>query len=121
MNSTVKHLLIWVLTVGVLLMGWKFVTMNMSNTHDTAISESQMQNDIDGGKVTEITVNGSEVSGVYKEAGKTFHTVITPNFMDRAEEAERVGYGFALPASNNALVVPIVPKVHQNSAVEIAA
>ncbi len=39
----------------------------------------------------------------------------------RLEEAARVGYGFALPASNNASVVPIVPKVHQNSAVEIAA
>jgi integrase len=39
----------------------------------------------------------------------------------RLEEAARVGYGFALPASNNASVVPIVPKVHQNRAVEIAA
>ena len=39
----------------------------------------------------------------------------------RLEEAARVGYGFALPASSNASVVPIVPKVHQNSAVEIAA
>ena len=35
----------------------------------------------------------------------------------RLDEAERVGYGFTLPAS----VVPIVPKLHQNSAVEIAA
>jgi integrase len=39
----------------------------------------------------------------------------------RLDEAERVGYGFALPTFNNASVVPIVPKVHQNSAVEIAA
>ena len=39
----------------------------------------------------------------------------------RLDEATRVGYGFALPASNNASVVPIVPKVHQNSEVEIAA
>jgi hypothetical protein len=39
----------------------------------------------------------------------------------RLDEAARVGYGFALPASNNASVVPIVPKVHQNSAVEIGA
>ena len=39
----------------------------------------------------------------------------------RLDEAERVGYGFALPASEIAPVVPIVPKVHQNSAVEKAA
>jgi hypothetical protein len=39
----------------------------------------------------------------------------------RLDEAERVGYGFALPASNNPSVVPIVPKLHQNSAAEVAA
>jgi integrase len=39
----------------------------------------------------------------------------------RLDEAERVGYGFALPASEIGSVVPIVPKVHQNSAVEKAA
>jgi integrase len=36
----------------------------------------------------------------------------------RLDEAERVGYGFSLP---NVAVVPIVPKLHQNSAAEIAA
>jgi integrase len=39
----------------------------------------------------------------------------------RLHEAKRVGYGFVLPASNNVSVVPNVPKLHQNSAVEIAA
>jgi integrase len=39
----------------------------------------------------------------------------------RLDEAERVGYGFALPASNNPSVVPIVPKLHQNSAAEVVA
>lgn len=39
----------------------------------------------------------------------------------RLDEAERVGYGFDLPAPENASVVPNVPKLHQNSAVEKAA
>jgi integrase len=39
----------------------------------------------------------------------------------RLDEAKRVGYGFTLPALNDVSVVPIVPKLHQNSAVEIAA
>jgi len=39
----------------------------------------------------------------------------------RLDEAARVGYGFVLPAPENTSVVPIVPKLHQNSAVEIAA
>jgi len=36
----------------------------------------------------------------------------------RLDEAERVGYGFVLPALNNVSVVPIVPNLHQNSAVD---
>jgi integrase len=39
----------------------------------------------------------------------------------RLDEATRVGYGFTLPASNDVTVVPIVPKLHQKSAVEVAA
>jgi hypothetical protein len=39
----------------------------------------------------------------------------------RLDEAKRVGYGFALPASNNMSVVPNVPKMHQHRAQEIAA
>ena len=36
----------------------------------------------------------------------------------RLDEAERVGYGFVLPASKDASVVPNVPKMHQSRAVK---
>jgi len=39
----------------------------------------------------------------------------------RLDEAERVGFGFSLPENPIVAVVPNVPKLHQNSAVEIAA
>jgi len=39
----------------------------------------------------------------------------------RLDEAERVGYGFTLPGSDVGSAVPIVPKLHQNSAGEKAA
>ena len=39
----------------------------------------------------------------------------------RVNEAQRVGYGFALPAANTASVVPIVPKSHRKTATEKAA
>ena len=39
----------------------------------------------------------------------------------RLDEAKRVGYGFSLPAFEAGSVVPIVPKLHQNSAVEKVA
>jgi len=97
LNSTVKHLLIWVLTVGVLLMGWRLVTANMNNAKDVPISESKMQNDIDAGLIKDITVNGSEVTGTYKDSTKgAFHTVVTPTFMDRAEEQDMTAHGVEL-------------------------
>jgi hypothetical protein len=39
----------------------------------------------------------------------------------RLDEAERVGYGFALPMSMEGSVVPIVPKSLQQNAGEVAA
>lgn len=39
----------------------------------------------------------------------------------RLDEAERVSYGFALPTSKDASVVPIVPKSQQESGAEVAA
>jgi integrase len=39
----------------------------------------------------------------------------------RLDEAERVGYGFALPVSKDASVVPIVPKSQQEDGSEVAA
>jgi integrase len=39
----------------------------------------------------------------------------------RLDEATRVGYGFALPKSTNAAVVPNVPRMHQNRAAGKAA
>lgn len=41
-------------------------------------------------------------------------------FQLRLDEADRVGYGFVLPSSEGS-VVPIVPKMHQNRAVEKVA
>jgi integrase len=39
----------------------------------------------------------------------------------RLNEAERVGYGFTLPASNKPSMIPMIPKLHQNRAVERVA
>ena len=104
LNSTVKHLLIWVLTIGALIVGWRFVVANMSQSHDQAISESKMQNDIDAGLVQDVTVNGNEVMGTYKNGRGSFHTVVTPTFMDHAEEKDLNDHGVSLtvkdPAGN---------------------
>jgi cell division protease FtsH len=82
LNSTVKHLLIWVLTIACLLVGWQFVYKNMATGHDKGVSLTQMQNDAEAGKITNITVAGSEVTGEYKDSKETFHTTIPANYPD---------------------------------------
>ncbi len=82
MNSTVKQLLIWVLTLGCLLVGWRFVATNMAAGHDKATSVTEMLNDVENGKVTSVLVDGSEVTGQYKDSKETFHTTIPANYPD---------------------------------------
>ena len=82
MNSTVKHLLIWVLTVGCLLVGWRFVVTNMGGTRDRAISLTELQNDAESGKINDVTVTGTEVTGKYKDGKELFHTNIPANYPD---------------------------------------
>jgi cell division protease FtsH len=93
LNSTVKHLLIWVATVGFLVIGWRFVVANMSQSHDKAVSLSEMQNDADAGKISDVTVNGTEVTGDYRGGKGSFHTNMPPNFMDHAEEQDLNAHG----------------------------
>jgi cell division protease FtsH len=95
-NRTLRHLLIWLLTVGVLLLGWKFVTANMTSANDVAISLSQMQADIDAGKVQQIKVNGSEVTGTYKDGKGVFHSTVPAGFMDQAELRELMDHSVSV-------------------------
>jgi cell division protease FtsH len=82
LNSTVKQLLIWVLTLGCLLVGWRFVATNMAAGHDKATSITEMLNDVEAGKVSEVLVDGSDVTGKYKDGKETFHTTIPANYPD---------------------------------------
>ncbi len=98
MNSTVKQLLIWVLTLCCLLVGWRYVVTNMGQGKDKGISLTDLQNDADANKIASIVVNGENVTGTYKEGaikdGKdTFHTTITGSYMDRTEVAELQSHG----------------------------
>ena len=93
MNSTVKQLLIWVLTLGCLLVGWRFVATNMAAGHDKAVSLTQFQDDADANKISEIQVDGADVTGKYKDGKETFHTTIPVNYVDHNEEADLKAHG----------------------------
>ncbi|HTV07574.1 MAG TPA: ATP-dependent zinc metalloprotease FtsH [Candidatus Aquilonibacter sp.] len=82
MNSTIKHLLIWVLTVGCLLVGWRYVVTTMNPGHDQAISLTDLMNDSQSGKLSDVTIDGTQVTGKFKDGKETFHTTIPANYPD---------------------------------------
>ncbi|NYF79490.1 ATP-dependent zinc metalloprotease FtsH [Granulicella arctica] len=80
MNSTVKQILIWVFMITCLVCLWQFVKGSNSGP-DKGISLTQLLNDADQGKISDVTVNGEQVSGHYSD--KTlFHTTIPTGFND---------------------------------------
>jgi cell division protease FtsH len=91
LNSTVKHLLIWVLTVCCLLVGWRFVATNMGAGHTRQISLTDLQNDADAGKISEVTVNGPDVAGKYKDGKETFTSTIPQNYPDLYKDLQSHG------------------------------
>jgi cell division protease FtsH len=103
LNSTIKHLLIWVLTVGCLLVGWRYVVTNMNPAHDKAISLTDLENDTAAYKISEVTVNGSEVTGKYKDGKTLFHTTIPQNYPDLYKDLHDHGVDVTVKDQNGTL------------------
>ncbi|WP_263368540.1 ATP-dependent zinc metalloprotease FtsH [Edaphobacter bradus] len=82
MNSTVKQILIWVFMIACLVFLWQFVVKGTGSNQEKAISLTQMLGDADQGKIAEITVNGTEVTGKYRDDKTQFHTTIPANYPD---------------------------------------
>jgi len=82
LNSTVKQLLIWVLAIACLLVGWQVVSKNMGTAHDRSESVSDLLSDVASGKVSSVTISGSEVTGEFTGGKETFHTTIPQNYPD---------------------------------------
>ncbi len=80
MNSTVKQLLLWVSLLAGLFILWNYVARTTNAGKDETVSASQFQNDVDAGKVQEITVNGTEILARYKDKKETFHSIIPATF-----------------------------------------
>ncbi len=81
------------LTLGCLLIGWRFVATNMAAGHDKAISLTEFQDQADAGKISDVLVDGADVTGKYKDGKETFHTTIPANYVDHNEEADLKAHG----------------------------
>jgi len=82
LNSTVKQILIWVFMITCLICLWQFVVKGAGMGQDHAVSLTQFLNDADQGKISDVVVNGSEVTGHYRDDKNQFHTTIPAGYQD---------------------------------------
>jgi cell division protease FtsH len=82
LNSTVKQILIWVFMAACLVFLWQFVVKGTGAGQSKDISLTTLLNDADQGKIAEVTVNGSEVTGKYRDGNAQFRTTIPANYPD---------------------------------------
>ncbi len=79
MNSTVKTVLFWLLIGVSALLLWEVVKSARDGQKDKEVNVTQFMSDVDQNNVREITVNGMEVRGKYRD-GNAFHTTAPSNY-----------------------------------------
>ncbi|HEU5341256.1 ATP-dependent zinc metalloprotease FtsH [Edaphobacter sp.] len=101
MNSTVRQILIWVFMIACLVFLWQFVVKS-TGQQEKNISLTQLLNDSDAGKISDITVNGEEVTGHYRDDAKNqFHTIIPANYPDLYKSLRDHGVAITVKDTNS--------------------
>jgi cell division protease FtsH len=101
LNSTVKQILIWVFMITCLVFLWQFVVKGTGAGQEKNISLTQLLNDADQGKVSEVTVNGTEVTGHYRDDKNQFHTTIPANYPDMYKTLRDHGVNITIKDQNS--------------------
>ena len=86
MNSTVKNIIFWVVMVATALLLWAVVRSSTSQKPQQ-LSFSQFNDEINKGDIKEVTIDGSEATGVKKDNGK-FKTIIPSDYPDLYKQLE---------------------------------
>jgi len=81
---------------------WQFVVKGTGAGQDKTISLTQLLNDADQGKISEVNVNGAEVIAKYRGDEKTqFHTTIPGNYPDMYKTLREHGVNITIKDQNS--------------------
>jgi cell division protease FtsH len=80
-NSTVKTVVFWLVIVLSAFLLWQVVKNSSGGQKDAERNWTQFMSDVNQGNVQDVTINGQEVRGKYRD-GKSFHTSVPVNFPD---------------------------------------
>jgi cell division protease FtsH len=80
---------------------WQFVVKGTGAGQEKNVSLTQLLNDADQGKISEVTVNGSEVTGHYRDDKVQFHTTIPANYPDMYKSLRDHGVNITIKDQNS--------------------
>jgi cell division protease FtsH len=80
-NSAVKNIIFWVVMVVTALLIWA-VVRSSTGERVSNYTFTQFVNQVDGGNVQEVTISGTDVTGVLKKDNAKFKTTIPSNYPD---------------------------------------
>ena len=92
------------LTVGCLLLGWKFVQTNMAAKNDQSLTFTQMMKDADSGKISDVTISGADMTG--KDSGPpagNFHATVPQNYPDMYKDLRAAGVNVTIKDQNGSI------------------
>jgi len=92
---------------------WQFVIKGGAMGQDHTVSLSSFLNDADQGKVSDIVVNGTEVTGHYRDGNAQFRTTIPANYPDMYKTLREHGVAVTIKDQNGnawlSLLIQVAP------------
>jgi len=89
-NSTAKNVLFWLAILVSAALLWEVIKTTRDSQRDAEVNFSQFMADVDQGNVREVTVDGMQVKGKYRN-DKAFHTTVPANYPDMIKDLRDKG------------------------------
>ena len=100
MNSTVKTVVFWVVIGLSALLLWQVIQAGRSGQKDKEVNFTQFMSDVDQGNVREVTVDGMQVRGKFRD-NSVFHTTAPANYPDMIKTLRDKGVTLTFRDVNN--------------------
>jgi cell division protease FtsH len=100
MNSNVKTAIFWVVLIMVVVLFWTVVRQGHGRA-DRPLTFTQFLNDVKANKVKDVTINGMEVHGTYKDDNSGLHTLIPANYPDIYKQLQESGVNIDIKEANS--------------------
>jgi cell division protease FtsH len=100
-NSTVKTVVFWLVILLSALLLWQVVKTGQSGQKDKEINFSEFMAAVDEGNIKDVTINGQEVKGKYKNDNAAFHTTSPANYPDMIKTLREKGVSINIKDINS--------------------